>query len=252
MQRTFGYVALITAYLPLGIAFGEDNSLPTPQDVIRKAIEARGGKKKLAAFAKLRVRGKGEIFYAEKGTPVTTMHLHSAPESYKVIMEIKSPESGIERETMVFNGKDLWIKQNGITREGTEDELFAARMAAYSAYVGRLCHLLDNEEFTLATLPASRINGKGTAGVRVSSRGRPDIDLYFDKKTWLLVKEQYRITDDPMAVQEVYYEKYKRHKGGIMWATRKKMVINGTKRAEFEMMDLEPLTEVEAAEFSKP
>jgi hypothetical protein len=71
--------------------------------------------------------------------------------------------------------------------------------------------------FTLTPLAQTKILGRPAAGVKVSSRGQPDMSLYFDRETGFLVKYAYRGKDpeDPKeALREMVLADYRDPKLG--------------------------------------
>jgi hypothetical protein len=108
--------------------------------------------------------------------------------------------------------------------------------------------------FELAPLPDILVEGKPAAGIRVRSRGHKDINLYFDKKTYLLVKLQRR-TDDPMIGEEVNEERIITEYQDVQGIkTTKKSVIfrDGKKYLDMEVVEAKYLEKVDDREFVKP
>lgn len=255
MKRTIEVIALLVISLHLGFAHSEDSPTPAPEDIIRKAIAARGGEKALAKYLSFRHRVKGLMFNGDESAPMTTVYLHrNYPRSYKGINEVKPPNLGSITETVVFDGKKIWLERNGATREGNDGELRGAQVAAYHVYIRNLFPLLDRKHFSLRTLPPTRIDDKDTVGVRVSSEDYPDIYFFFDKKTWLLVNSGYESKEKTQenTSYEEYYDNYKKMKGGMMYPTKTTVFKYGKKRFELELVDIEPLSGVKDSEFSRP
>jgi len=108
--------------------------------------------------------------------------------------------------------------------------------------------------FDISTLPEIMVEGKPARGVRVRSRGHRDINLYFDKSTYLLVKLS-RIFDDPMSGerpnQEWIIKEYQDVQG---IKTIKKFVVfhDGKKYIDAEVIESKYLDKVDDREFAKP
>ncbi len=256
MKRNLGYITLYMICGFSGHACGEESVSSTPEAIIRKAIDARGGKEALAKYLNHKVRAKGLMFNGDQKTPVTILYLHrSNPKSYKFHIEISPSGPKPITETIVFNGKHCWRNRNEmateITGAGFEEAQFLVKRAC-------VCNLLsplsDKAIFTLSLLPSVPINGKETVGVRVSCKGDPDIDLYFEKKSWMILKSEYR-TKNKFGSDESHeelLEAYKKQKGGVFLPTKKIIMENGKKLFEMDLIDIEPITELEDSLFSKP
>jgi hypothetical protein len=91
-------------------------------------------------------------------------------------------------------------------------------------------------------------------GVRVSSKGHKDINLFFDKNSGLLVKVEYR-TFDLNSKQEINEERIiteYQNKDGLKVA--KKAIVNrdGKKYIEAEVLEVKYLDDIDDTQFSKP
>jgi hypothetical protein len=80
---------------------------------------------------------------------------------------------------------------------------------------------LKDKGFEFSLVGSVTVDGKDAVGVRVSCKGRPDVNLFFDKKTGLAIKSERRARD-PMTNTEYTAESiYRDHKAfqGVMWPT---------------------------------
>ena len=91
-------------------------------------------------------------------------------------------------------------------------------------------------------------------GVKVSSKGHRDVDLYFDKETGLLVKTEGRVKDD-MSGQEVteesFHSEYKEVQG-TKQAHKFVVKRNGKLFMEGEATGVELSEKLDASTFAKP
>jgi hypothetical protein len=95
--------------------------------------------------------------------------------------------------------------------------------------VAGLVPLLREKGFTFRPLGDATVDGRAARGVQVSSRGQPDVSLYFDKASGVLVKYASRL---PQAGREVAHEvvlrDYRRGNSGRMEEQALKAVGVGT------------------------
>src|SRR5207248_11447730 len=77
----------------------------------------------------------------------------------------------------------------------------------YAGWVATLLPLKD-KAFTLTTIGEVEVEKRPALGVKVSSKGHRDVDLYFDKESGLLVKTETRLKDE--GGQEVMAETFLR------------------------------------------
>ena len=78
-------------------------------------------------------------------------------------------------------------------RACTPAQLRELQEGGYASWVTTLLPL-KGQEFTLALAGEEKIRDQPAVGVLVSSRGRRDVTLFFDKESRLLVKTETRAT----------------------------------------------------------
>jgi hypothetical protein len=115
------------------------------------------------------------------------------------------------RVVNVLNGDKGWARVGDQTMELDKDQLAEAKEQGHAGWVASLVPLKD-KGFTLATIGETKVNDKPAVGVKVSFKGRRDVDLYFDKQTGLLVKSETRVRDEESGQEvneETIYGDYK-------------------------------------------
>jgi hypothetical protein len=167
--------------------------------LIDKAMKAAGGKDKLAKLKAQTWKEKGTYYGMGEGLPYTANFAVQWPDKFRFQVE------GVF--TVVLDGDKGWLNAGGETREMTKDELANKKQSNYAGYVTTLVPL-DDKSFTLTTLPESKVDGKPALGVKVAKKGMPDVSLYFDKATGLLVKSGVRTKAEEMDNKEVNQEAY--------------------------------------------
>ena len=85
-------------------------------------------------------------------------------------------------------------------------------IASASAMGSTLAPLMKEKGYKLAHLGESKIKEKTALGIKVSYEGQPDMNLYFDKHSGLLIKTRQQFFDSDEnreVVHELYYSEFK-------------------------------------------
>ena len=164
--------------------------------LIDEAIRAHGGAAALAKCATATLKTEG-IFQGYDRTPVffhTCEATMRGADQYRMTVHGKVYEQSFHIVN-ILNGKQGWIKQasDGAqdVRECTPAQLADFQECGYVNWIATLVPLVDRD-FDLALAGEREHHGRSLVGVRVSSRGRRDATLFFDKQTHLLVKTETR------------------------------------------------------------
>jgi hypothetical protein len=226
-----------------------------PQDearaIIDKAIKAHGGAEKLNKVTAMQVKSKGTADVLG-GINFTKETLAQMPGQFKDMMELELMGNKYNVLT-VFDGTKAWIRVNDMTIDAPEIVLTASKEAAYFMKLTNLIALND-KSIELSLLGEVKVNDRPAVGVRVSSKGHPDMNMYFDKETGLTARTEHR-TRDQISMQEVTEEttitEYQDSDGRKV---AKKTIINhdGKKYVEVEITEIKFLDKFDASEFAKP
>ncbi len=220
--------------------------------VIEKAIEAHGGAKVLAGIKAMQMKGKGKAYQPMEFT--FTIDVSAVPPSkYKVEVDVEINNMNI-KVIKVFNGDKGWLNVLGKTTDLGEVELKEFKEMAHVEKVTSLIALRE-KAYKLSPLGESKVEGRDAVGVQVTTKDRRDVNLFFDKKSHLLVKAEYRALDEATK-QEVTQEKilldYKKGASGLRSPT--KMIINndGKKFLEAEITEVTTPDSIDDSNFAKP
>jgi hypothetical protein len=158
------------------------------------------------------------------------------------------------RVVTVFDGAKVFIQANGQDLPVDDKVKDALKGAVYMMKVAGLAPLLKEKGFELSPLGEITVEGKAAVGVRVSAKDQKDVSLYFDKKTGLVAKVEYR-TVDPMTGNEITEERIVTEYAetdGV--PTAKRLLVNhdGNKYMEVEVLETKRLEKLDDAEFAKP
>jgi hypothetical protein len=223
-----------------------------PRAIIDKAIKAHGGAKKLEAIKAMHIKGKGKI-HSPMEIPFTLELSIQPPDKLKANIDIDVNNMNIAI-VQVINGKKGWASAMGMTKELDEQEMKEAREQFHIERVGSLVALKD-KSYKLSPLGDAKVGDRAAVGVQVTKKGLRDVNLYFDKSTYLLLKSEYRAIDQfskQEVGQEKFYLDYKDVKG---IKTPTKLVVNndGKKFMEIEITETTPMgTPFDDSVFAKP
>jgi len=234
--------------VPVNPARAEDES----KAVIEKAIKAYGGEEKLARLQKVRLKGKGTLEIQGMSIDFTADSLVQHPGQMKneIQIEVQGQKVSV---LQVVNGDKGWMQVMGKTMLLEGDPLTELKAGMHASTVGRLLPLRD-KAFTLAPLGEVEVNGKKAVGVKVSSKGQKDIELYFDKESGLVVKTARRSLD-PANMMEVLQESFAsvyKDFNGLKYPTKLLIHQDGKKYMEMEVTEFIPVDKVDDSEFAKP
>jgi hypothetical protein len=124
---------------------------------------------------------------------------------------IQLPDREI-KVVQVIDGDQGWISEDGRMMPLKGFQLNAQHESIYTSKVQALVPLLTDKTFRLETIGSSDVGGHPARGVKVTSEGHAELQLYFDEDSGRLVK-LVRIGEDPVSkrrlVQDTYYRDYK-------------------------------------------
>jgi hypothetical protein len=191
MRKSLLAAAVCVLLASAGPALGQDET----RAIIDKAVKALGGRDKLEKLrqASTRTTGKGTV-HLLGGFDVTYEAFGQGGNSKEVLEgEVAGQKFN---QTVLLDGKKLHLYVNG--KEYKLDEKRADALAREQAHVAAVMDLVFADKkagYKLSPLGEVKVNDKPAVGVRVSSEGYRDINLFFDKASGLPVKTEGRTLD---------------------------------------------------------
>ncbi len=220
-------LALATAGLLVPVANLRADDRADALAVVDEAIKAHGGTDALAKAQSFTRSGSGTVSLFDKAIAITSEQTVSLPDRSRLAIEIDKKT----RITAVLNGDKGWESAGG-----PATEMAAARVKelADETYVLWLATLtpLKKDTFLLKALPEKKVNAKPAVGLAVAAKGRPDVRLYFDKETHLLVKVEREAVEGGQKVDKEYYFADYKEVDGVKLPTKLTESINGKKFSE--------------------
>jgi hypothetical protein len=221
------------------------------QAVIDKAVKAKGGEEALAKYKGMTSKGKGMFYGMGDGIPFTVETAEAFPNKAKQAVAAEVGGSPFKMTTVLAGDKG-WINTNGDTVDLEKDKLDDQKAAAHAAWVVTLTPLKDSA-FTFKLLGDSKVGDKDVVGVKVSYKGQPDVNLYFDKTSGLLVKSENKSKDmsGQEVNQEITYSDYK-EVDGIQEPMKVSIKHDNQKFIEREVLEMKHHEKLEDGAFAKP
>ncbi len=239
---------LLTAALP--VQAQDDGSLA----VIEKALKAQGGAEKIIALKSYTAKGKGTVVIME--TPIDFTIEVFAERRTKLKEVVKLSVGGMDINIVkVVVGDKGWESLEGMVKDLSEDEMKEHEDDQYIDSITDLFPLTSDKSFKLSALPDAKVGDQVCAGVKVAKKDKRDINLYFDKKTSLLVKIDYR-GPHPDTKVEVAHEKlfsdYKELVPGLKLPAKELYNVAGAKFLDIETTELRAVEKHDDSVFARP
>jgi hypothetical protein len=222
------------------------------RSILDRAIQAHGGAEKLAKLGSVRRKLKSTVWINGNAVPVTVERTDHPPGRSKVEQRLELDGQAITT-TSVLNGDKAWTNFNGDTQEARAEFRARKQVELYLLWVESLVPVRKDKAFSLSPLGEIKVDDRPAVGIKVTSKGRPDVDLYFDKESGLLVKSAYRGLDEfeKEVVTECFFRDYK-ETVGLKRPTKFHFLRDGVKTSEHEVVETTFEEKLEDSEFAKP
>jgi hypothetical protein len=219
--------------------------------IIARAIKAEGGEEKLKVKA-VQSKGKGTVQIMGNDIEFTVETQVQLPDRFKNAMQMTINNMNFPI-TVVFDGKKGWTQVMGQTKEFEEKDVARTRRTLYADKVATLISL-KKKGYELSTLGETKVKDKDAVGVRVSSQGQPDVNLYFDKQSHLIVKMEFRTTapiTDAEATETRYFRDHKEFDGRKV-ATRIEILYDDNRFLDMEVTEVRVVDGFDDSVFGRP
>jgi hypothetical protein len=245
MKRTW-----VVAGTGLLLMLGGGSVRPGEKDEARATVElsiqAMGGAEKLEKFKASTWKEKGTYYGMGDGLPYEGTYAVQWPDQFR--MEIH----GVF--TLVLNGKKGWIKSEKGTREMKKEELAQQLSDHRAGWIASLMPLKDSA-FKLTDLGIVKVGKHSANVIKVTRADYPDVKLFFDTKSHLLIKSEFRTRAAEQEFKEVTMEvTYSNHRdvNGAKMPGKLVMKRDGKLFVAAENSDMRGVGKLDAKVFAKP
>jgi hypothetical protein len=189
-----------------------------PKDVIARAVKAHGGAANLERMTASRLAYDAVPSNYPTVTSATAVWYSEGTNRLKLVGRTTTNDGQMDSLYVMRDGK-AWQKFTGLAQidaevTGTAHTHLASLLQ--EGYARNLLPLLRDAQFTLSFLPESTVRGRPAIGIQAKYPDKPDVCLWFDRETHLLIKSAFPTAlakpGDPnpnRSMQETYYEDYR-------------------------------------------
>ncbi len=177
---------------------------PKARTLIEQAIAAQGGMKALEMIGASVATSKGTLNYLGEAT----FHgetFSQPPNHYRQVMNIEV-EGNLIRSVDVLSGDRAWSRVSDL-EELTGAKLTEMRVQRYVEFVSSLTPLVREESYGLTGEGQKKVDNAAADVVLVRKKDMPDVRLYFDVHSHLLVKIEHT-RFDPTSGKDAHYEDF--------------------------------------------
>ncbi len=252
MDKFLGTAVVVGLLLGAGgLARGDDQA--EARKVIEKAIQAQGGAEKIAKYKAATWKEKGNFYGLGNALPYTGDYAIQFPDKFRFALDFDANGQQF-KFIMVVNKDKGWRKINDNVMEMDKEQLSNAKESMHAEGVLRAVALKKDKGYTFAPLGEVQVEKQPAVGVRVSSKGYRDVNLYFDKKSGLLVKVEFQVKDE-MSGQEVKQESFLsdyKEANGLKYPAKVVIKRDGQRYVEAENQDYKFAEKLDDSLFEKP
>ena len=222
--------------------------------ILDDALKAMGGADKLAKLPATTLRSKGTLVVNDQKFEYADTWELQAPDRFRWDLTVQLNQREIPL-TFVVTDKASWTQAGtGKARERSADESRMLRVDCRAILLAHSLPALQEKGTELAPLGELKINDRAAVGLKVSRKGWPDADLFFDKETHLPVKMETRFkeTKDGPDVAHIFtFGEYK-ESDGVKYFSRVKLYRDETRILDMEVTELKRLDKIDDGRFAKP
>jgi hypothetical protein len=214
--------------------------------VVERAIKAAGGEAALTKYKAHTFKETGKYYGMGEGLPYNGRYAVQWPDKFR--MEIE----GVF--TIVINGDQGWRTMGGETTELSKDELAVTLHNNRANWITTLLPLRD-KAFTLTSLGEAKVDRTPAVAIKVTRKDYPEVKLFFDMATNLLIKSEFQTKSGEEGfkevTQEIYYSDHK-DVDGVKVPTKLVFKRNGKPYIETEVKDHKAVDKLDDKLFAKP
>jgi hypothetical protein len=218
--------------------------------VVEQALRAHGGEAALAKTRNLHRVGKGSLSVSGQQFPFSIETTMQLPDRMRDTTDLDVGGQK-NRVLTVVNGEKVWQTLGADQKELDKERAGELRDEAFVLWLTTLVPLKDRS-VTVTLLPPANVLGKPASALKVTAKGRPDVTLFFDKQSGLLIKIERPAKQAGIALKREYFLAEHKDFGGAKLPTRWLEVMNGTKAVDLTLTSYDFPSRIEDKVFDRP
>jgi hypothetical protein len=249
IMRDHAWLALVALALPWQVGFARAGETEDTKALVDQVIAAHGG---AARLAKLRAA----VWKTEGVRPGRTTRATlygQLPGKFRLESE-RTANGRTILFVKIINGDRGWTLEEGKAVPMSRAELAQVRDTFYHKQMDATLLPLRDKEVTLQLLGESKVDGHTVVGLKVSRKEFPEVRMYFDQKTKLLVKSERQVrgqASSKTARFEQHYSDYREH-NGVKLAHRTRRFVEGKDAGDVRITSFEVRSDLGPALFLPP
>jgi hypothetical protein len=220
--------------------------------LVDKAIKAHGGAEKLGKIKAQQWSTKGKANAMGVSIEYTANYSFQTPDMIR--FDFESNFNGMKLEiSAATDGRNYWEKMGDMVRDMEKKKAEAFRHNLYTMHLIQILPLKE-KGLSLSLTGEEKVNDKPALGLLVSKKGRPDVTLFFDKESSLMVKMLTEMWDeftDKTVPQETLISGYK-DKDGVKIFSKIVIKRDGKTFIEEDFAGQKFFDKLDAKLFEKP
>jgi hypothetical protein len=195
---------------------------------------------------------KGKVHAMGMEIPFAGEYSCQGPDQLRTVIEFEVNGQKVP-VTKILNRDRGWIRMGDVLKEMTPDEVKEAQEDTHEHWVRTLVPLAD-KAYKLSILGDSRVANRPALAIRVSCQGRRDVNLYFDKESFLLLKSEMLSKDEQTGkeVNREFLNSDFKEVGGLKEPMKFVMKKDGKLLLEADVEEIRRNENLDDSVFAKP
>ncbi len=249
MRHTAAAFVVLTAMTFGSIARADEAA--DARALIEKAVQAQGGLTSVSKMQTMTRSNSGTMFLLGQQTPFRDELVVALPSKWR--WNLDGTVGGRQVQMLlILNGDSAWQGPPGSVVPLPKERVNEIQEESQVLWLATLAPLLQDKDLKLGLAKDIAVDGKPAQGVRVTKGSRPEISLYFDNQTHLLVKIARRATEAGVAIDKEYLYSDYQPVQGVMVPKRYSEWTSGRKFVDVNSIDYKFHSSIDEKYFTKP